>query len=152
MYKGQTSASPAATMPDVIGWMVHGNRELAGMAYPQTCDNCGVCCLEQNTPPGYVTVMMNPAAWPPDSAEHERVEQLPDAARQVIVDRITDDGSLDGMPCCWLDLKTKRCRWYEHRPQICRNMEIGSKWCRSWRERYGIKPMSFISSSSTPIT
>ena len=109
------------------------------MAYPQTCDNCGVCCLEQNTPPGCVAVMMNPAAWPPDTGDHERVEQLPDDARKVIVDRITDDRSPDGMPCCWLDLETNRCRWYEHRPQLCRNMEIGSKWCRSWRERYGIE-------------
>ena len=41
-----------------------------------------------------------------------------DEARQVIVDRFTDESWGDGAPCCWLDLKTNRCRWYEHRPPL----------------------------------
>jgi hypothetical protein len=40
--------------------------------------------------------------------------------------------------CCWLDLATKRCLDYEHRPQICRDFARGSAACLGIRAIYGI--------------
>jgi len=47
----------------------------------------------------------------------------------------------DGDPCIWLDMETRRCRFYEHRPVICSdddNVVIGSESCLSWRRKIGI--------------
>ncbi len=40
-------------------------------------------------------------------------------------------------PCCWLDPTTRKCRWYEHRPEICRDFELGGESCLRKRERWG---------------
>jgi Fe-S-cluster containining protein len=97
------------------------------------CENCGACCMEQNTPPGYLVVIFNPANWPVEFGDHDRVTQLPEEARAAIVNQ--GNGSC---PCCWLDLERMRCRWYEHRPQVCRNFVPGSEACLSWRDNYDI--------------
>ena len=36
-------------------------------------------------------------------------------------------------PCCWLDESTRTCRWYEHRPNVCRGFVIGGEECREMR-------------------
>jgi Fe-S-cluster containining protein len=36
-------------------------------------------------------------------------------------------------PCIWLDLATKRCRHYEHRPKLCRDFELGGEECVGFR-------------------
>lgn len=99
------------------------------------CNNCGACCFEQGSPPGYAVVVLNPQDWPEWTGDHARVAALPDDARAELLTGITDDP--DG-PCCWLDLTTNRCRWYEHRPQICRDLDVGSEGCRVWRDEYNI--------------
>src|SRR5206468_9386250 len=30
-------------------------------------------------------------------------------------------------PCLWLDPVTRRCRYYEHQPDVCRDFEVGSE-------------------------
>jgi Fe-S-cluster containining protein len=52
-------------------------------------------------------------------------------ARRLMAGEIDGDG-----PCCWLDQEAKRCRWYSHRPQICRDLIVWSKGCRAWRGKY----------------
>lgn len=32
-------------------------------------------------------------------------------------------------PCCWLDLETKECKHYEHRPELCQKFELGGYDC-----------------------
>lgn len=45
--------------------------------------------------------------------------------------------------CIWFDKQTKGCKYYEHRPSICRDFEVGSPECHSWRRYYGLE--NFIS-------
>ena len=84
-------------------------------------------------------------AMPQDSAalaaaveprlRHGKCQQQADDTyhRQLLADEVSGDA-----PCCWLDRDTNRCRWYEFRPQICRDLDCGSEGCRSWRDEYNI--------------
>ncbi len=37
----------------------------------------------------------------------------------------------------WLDLESRKCRHYEHRPNICRDtIERNDADCRAYREKY----------------
>jgi Fe-S-cluster containining protein len=106
------------------------------------CDNCGVCCFEQGSPPGYLLLLdgRDHPDWP-DQEDIERVKHLPPQARAHILrykhklrhGKVSGDG-----PCCWLNQQTNRCRFYDHRPQICRNLDVGSEGCRSWRDEYNV--------------
>ena len=108
------------------------------------CNRCGVCCMEQGSPPGYLFLMhASPnghADWP-DQEDIARLAALPQEAKDVIVAYIgrlrRGEVSGDG-PSCWLDLNTRRCRFYRHRPEICRNLEVGSDGCLRWRALYQI--------------
>jgi Fe-S-cluster containining protein len=100
------------------------------------CHACGACCLMQDAPPGYCIVTVKPdrrpRMWPEDTGDIRRLLHLPDDALAAILDRLEDE-HVD-RPCCWLDMETMRCRWYEHRPSICRDFEVGSEAaCQSWR-------------------
>ena len=46
-------------------------------------------------------------------------------------------GELDG-PCVWLDLDSRRCEHHQHRPNVCRDFEVGSKGCLDWREQKSV--------------
>lgn len=101
-----------------------------------SCDGCSACCMEQSSPPGYVAVLSD--YWG-DEEDIERVRHLPGEAMSVLREyriRLLDEDIKGERLCCWLDLLTKRCRWHEHRPNICREFEVGSKSCRDWREDY----------------
>jgi len=110
------------------------------------CRDCGACCFEQGSPPGYVVFLAEPAPpWvneiPADDPDRLRVAACPEEAREVI--RLYHAGLMAGAvdgdgPCCWLDLQTNRCRWYEWRPEICRELEPGSEGCLSWRWEYNV--------------
>lgn len=102
------------------------------------CDGCCSCCMEQGSPPGYAAVLLNPDAWPIDTGDHARVAELPLSAKNDLDQYLLglDRRSHPEGPCCWLDTKSRRCRYYEHRPQICREFEVGSFECREWRLSY----------------
>lgn len=108
------------------------------------CKDCGACCFEQGSPPGYGYLLAanehGREQWP-DQTDLERIRNLPADALQAIKDywRAMQADELDGDgPCCWLDQTTMRCRWYDHRPQICRDLDVGSEGCRVWRDEYNI--------------
>lgn len=69
------------------------------------------------------------------------LECLPQDLRRemdaMYASRPASEFSLDA-PCPWLDLKTRRCTHYEHRPQTCREFEIGSHGCAQYRRRLGL--------------
>lgn len=111
------------------------------------CNDCGACCATQCSPPGYVLLLTvsekDQDEWP-HPEDVARIRSLPAEAETSLreyltslksfdVPVVTDDG-----PCIWLDLETRRCRFYEHRPQICRDFEVGSEGCRSWRDEFNI--------------
>lgn len=47
------------------------------------------------------------------------------------------NGKLDGV-CCWYDVEHKRCKHHEHRPNVCRDFQVGSPDCLAWRDAFAI--------------
>tara|TARA_Y100000034_G_C6610007_1_gene265625 strand:- start:254 stop:553 length:300 start_codon:yes stop_codon:yes gene_type:complete len=91
--------------------------------------------MEQSSPPGMVGVIAN--NWG-DLADYDRLAGAPDEALRLLADYMETDMQ-DGQPCIWLDQSTQRCKFYEHRPSICRDFYRGSEGCESWRELYHIE-------------
>ncbi len=115
-----------------------------------SCTGCrGSCCREQGSPPGYLYLLGKTPAeranWP-DAEDFERIDSLPREALRIL-NRYSarlmrgETATVDGKdpPCCWLNQQTGECRFYEHRPQICRDeLLVGDEACHAWREQYGI--------------
>lgn len=104
----------------------------------ETCNGCSACCSEQCSPPMFVAFLVNPQ-WLQDAGETDResIRNMPAAARAELdryIGRVRRGEVSDGSPCCWLDAENNRCRWYEYRPEICRDFERGSAECHAWRE------------------
>lgn len=96
---------------------------------------CGACCLHMGMPPfdcyddddiEFVGL--------PDELKRE-LEQVWDShfgdQKEKFEGRISNN---TGGACAWLDLETRKCRHYEHRPAICRNFEPGCDVCQEDRE------------------
>lgn len=110
-----------------------------------SCDHCGACCMQQSSPPGYLYVLAMTGedyADSPFAEDAERIKTLPPEAMEVLLQyrqRLMAGAFQDigEVPCCWLDVKTRRCRWYEHRPSVCReDLQVGDAGCLAWREEY----------------
>ena len=103
-----------------------------------SCDNCGACCSEMRTPPHMVCLrdgQFEPReGWAEDFAI---LMAAPEEARLVRLEGLMSDRPVCS-PCSWLDPKTKQCRWYEFRPEICRDFDRGCKPCLDWREKLGV--------------
>ncbi len=103
------------------------------------CDDCGACCMDQSSPRWYFALLCNPQLGNEDDPDWQRFKNLPKDALQSLLDhkeKVGKEGGKSKEPCCWLDLETKRCKWYEHRPDMCRDFEVGCEGCHSWREEY----------------
>jgi Fe-S-cluster containining protein len=80
-----------------------------------------------------------------ESPDWERVRSLPPEAEAELVgylvplsdDSVTGRGA-EGNPCLWFDPEARRCRFYEHRPEVCRDFEVGSEDCLGHRKARGI--------------
>jgi Fe-S-cluster containining protein len=111
----------------------------------ESCDGCGACCREQQSPPGYVALLVDPTlAAGPFQDDADRLKTLPDAAMQSLQDYIAARraGSIPDrqLACIWLT-RHGTCRFYDHRPLICReSLQPGDDGCRSWRRQFQIKP------------
>jgi Fe-S-cluster containining protein len=111
-----------------------------------SCDNCGACCLEQESPPGYVLLLNSPGIRENPGKfgdDVERLESIPNEAAAELRDYLAAllAGEQRSDPACiWLNKATMRCRYHEHRPSICRDFEIGSAECIEWRRDYRIDP------------
>ena len=94
-----------------------------------TCDDCGVCCRGIGSPPFVGSEIL----------------ELPENLQEEILVKGTgsiwdkNPNELTGSPCYWYDTDTGRCKNYDNRPQICRDFEIGSWPCLSYRQHYGVK-------------
>jgi len=104
-----------------------------------SCDDCGLCCEGQGMPPGYQLMLSALGdSLQPDDEDKLRWQDVPEEALFPIVIYMAGVASgeiRDPGPCCWLDPVTRRCRWYEHRPQICRDYEMGGESCLVEREQ-----------------
>lgn len=115
------------------------------------CSGCGVCCLHMgypafNLPVETLRKVMNGATveitglGPAAVADLERWRQMPDPLRKDILKAIQEyqppaAGELD-QACIWLDPTTRLCSHHTHRPQVCRDFEIGCDQCLDWRRSY----------------
>ena len=85
-----------------------------------SCSNCGICCHLQRVPPFMDTEL---SALPPALAAEVEAE--------------AEIGEADGGPCVWLN-GAKQCSHYEHRPEVCRQFELGAEDCLEMRARHGL--------------
>ncbi len=85
---------------------------------PIVCDGCGACCLEIGTPPFLGFEIYN----------------LPEPLRNEVLTNNTIDREESKLPCYWFDIKTRKCKHYEYRPQLCRDFEVGCISCLKYRE------------------
>lgn len=127
--------------------MSDGRRNGEGDPEGSDCEGCGVCCLQQGSPPGYLWLMSRTPSqqlmWP-DQDDVDRLKDLPAAALRILrrykLDVIAGRNKGDG-PCVWLNQQTRRCRFHEHRPQICRDFMVQGEGCATRREEYGLEPL-----------
>lgn len=104
----------------------------------ETCDNCGACCREQESPPGYVAILCG-MDWP-DSDDVERVRSMPVELRAGLRQCMLDDCRHEHSPAClWYDHERRACRNYDWRPSVCRDFAAGSEECHGWRRLYQIE-------------
>ena len=97
------------------------------------CHGCGACCTEQAGLPVTWYLAIDRAGF----------EKLPASLQSELVARrdawkATGLYPQDGTPCVWYDSLAKRCRNYEDRPQVCRDLEVGSDSCLQWRRVKGV--------------
>jgi len=96
---------------------------------------CGVCCMHMDHFPAANYALLCREA-PEEAAllPQELREELEEAGK-----RIMEPGYTGENPCIWLDLETRRCKHYEHRPEACREaVKPGDEACRRDRRRFGI--------------
>lgn len=79
--------------------------------------------------------------WGPAAlADLRRWIEMPPELRQEILQRMSSyvpptQGQLDTQ-CTWLDRDTRVCKHHLHRPQVCRDFEVGCQQCLDWRDHY----------------
>ena len=94
--------------------------------------------MEQNAPPGYHAVLNR--SWDIQD-DIDRVAALSDEAMELLegfATSVADGSMVDDSPCVWLDQDTRKCRFYDERPAICRDFEMGGRWCQSWKQKYEV--------------
>lgn len=119
---------------------------MLGLPIIDNCDGCGACCMSQCSPPGYLFPKGESARHWMEKRDLDRYMSLPLGAQRDLeeyIERLNRGETGDADPCCWFDLETRRCKWYEHRPQICRDFDVGEASCRLWRIEHDINGEGF---------
>ena len=83
------------------------------------CKGCGACCLHMAVPPYDDDELLGM----PDIVRDEMVGVRKTRSIQFAI------YGTDCIPCGFLDLVTRQCRHYEHRPNICRDFQFLGKYC-----------------------
>ena len=94
------------------------------------CNNCGACCMHIGMPPFA-------------SFDDYEFQILPSHLKRELRSHRNEvlgpaEAHGTGNPCLWLNLATRQCRHYEHRPFCCREFRPGSDVCLDDRELCGI--------------
>jgi Fe-S-cluster containining protein len=104
------------------------------------CRGCGACCRH----------MGHPTFVRPDGglAAEEQWLTLPEDLKAEIIGYMArmkeeylaglrEANDDYGEPCCWLG-PDGECKNYEHRPQVCRDFEVGGEDCLRFRHQQNI--------------
>ena len=84
-----------------------------------SCTGCGACCHLQSIPPYMPTEL--------------------DAIPQHLADEVAAAANHQRTgPCLWLNANN-RCGHYEHRPEVCRQFELGGEDCQEVRKAFFAK-------------
>lgn len=95
----------------------------------ESCNNCGACCTGMNSPPFIGR----------EDPEYIALPAEVKASFEAGMRKREEEGWPDMVPCFWLDVETRKCIHYEHRPDICRNgLERNDKGCHKWREDFDL--------------
>jgi Putative zinc- or iron-chelating domain len=89
---------------------------------PDSCDGCPAgCCrgVKHGRPP----------------FDTDEISRVPTELLSTIKD---SPGIHDRGVCSWLDLETRKCKHYDHRPQGCRDFPRGSVACHGTRQVHEI--------------
>ena len=87
------------------------------------CSHCGgKCCMEMNSPP--FVGNDDPALL---SLPQPVLEDY-----ELGMEGRESSGWPDGVPCFWL--VDGKCKYYEYRPAVCRELAVGSEGCLRWIE------------------
>lgn len=99
-----------------------------GLPIVESCDGCGVCCMHMAVPPYDAGELLHLHQNEPQvyadycAAKDSRLLQF-------MATEISD------VPCGWFDMVTRKCRHYEHRPEVCKDYERGGWNCLSQRAK-----------------
>ncbi len=114
------------------------------------CHGCGVCCFHMGFPAFNLpleTLVRASKGLPVETIKLGEVAKrdlrrwidMPEKLRakllQVMIDYVPPKNGLDDR-CVWLDTDSRLCKHHLHRPQVCRDFDIGSRGCLDWREAY----------------
>ena len=107
------------------------------------CDNCGACCLEQESPPGYLIILSMGRDYATSQEDLERFDRIPPLVMEELEHYLSYMRDGGGHPnnsvCLWFDEETRKCMHYDLRPDICRQAVIvGDDNCQFWRTRHGV--------------
>ena len=118
---------------------------------PDSCDGCGLCCEGIGSPVLLYASragIAEPHPFRPANLPRELIEEI--------------DFHFSGLTrgqeplarCLWFDPESRRCRHYEHRPQLCIDYELGGPACLG-RRREAVQngeavPAATVSDESGP--
>lgn len=96
------------------------------------CEKCGDCCMHMGHPP-FLAIGKERGGRTVDGwlIDFDHSPEMPEKLIKQIRDYIVslsrggEDRGAAELPCFWLDLKTKRCKHYEFRPEVCRDYFCG---------------------------
>lgn len=127
---------------------MNGDAEVT-LPVVQSCDGCGACCLEQESPPGYLWILIHgfDIDGNPNSEDVKRFNAMPPeslAEFHAYAQRMRDQGEHpNDSICIWFDEQKRQCKHYDLRPSICREeLQVNDEACHRWREAYQIDGVS----------
>lgn len=97
------------------------------------CDGCGVCCMGQNVVPlSDVSLARLEGVRPPRAIPLVLLDEL----ETIMRGPLSGD---DDQACVWLNRASGKCNHHEHRPNVCREFEVGGEDCLRVRKAAGIQ-------------
>jgi Fe-S-cluster containining protein len=106
------------------------NLSISGCAgeAPNACINCSACCQFCGEPP-FSNIAECEKLLPPSLCG-----ELLGYYNNIVETRILTRG-MKNLPCMWLDVGSGICKYYEFRPEVCRNFVTGGIDCKDFINR-----------------